>query len=140
MTWCAAGWIVRQPDARGAYQVPNSMPLIRPRKGLRIATERRFFPERPPDAVLHTHTGILEEFGAGMALGSVILRTGSGSTIRFFLGGTMRINAVRIRCARPSVCPNWPSDLVLGATEVTVTHWTTTYRGHGVRATDEIDY
>ena len=120
--------------------MPNSTPVTRPRKGVRIGTEPRFFPERPPDAVLHTHTGILEDFGAGMALGSVVLRTESGSKIEFFLGGAMRINGVRIRCARPSVCQEWPSDLVLGTTVVTVTHWTTLYRGNGVRATDEIDY
>jgi len=138
MQWCAAGWVVPQnheqhPSPGRGSIVSQSLP-----KAAQIG-EIGFFPDRPPGAVLHTHRGILEGFGAGMKQGHVVLRARSGN-IDFFLSSKMLINGVRIHCAIPPYCNDWPASLVLGKTWVTVTHWTATYRGDNVRATDEIDY
>jgi hypothetical protein len=138
--WCAAGWNVPQIHEPGAHQVQNSTPFLHARKGVRIGMEPRFFPGRPSSAVLHTHSGILEDFGAGMAMGHVALRTRSGTIIDFYLGSEMRINGTPMRCARPSECTAWPPRLITGRSWVTVTHWTMTFHGNNVRVTDEIDY
>jgi len=124
----------------GAFIVAQSQKLT--------ALEVGFFPVRPKSVVLRSATGIIEDYGIGMKSGGVRIQPTIGRRIYFYVSDKMIINGKRVMCTnppygtymQPPFCSDWPRNLIIGKTHVTVTYWKSTRYGKPVNVTDRIDY
>jgi hypothetical protein len=91
-----------------------------------------YFPSPPPGVTLNTATGILTDYYVGMKSGQLTIKTSSGSGITYYVGNAMVINGAPVHCIAPPIngstpppglCPDWPSNIVIGTTKVTVFYW-----------------
>jgi hypothetical protein len=81
-----------------------------------------------------TATGILTDYYVGMKSGQLTIKLSSGRSMSFYPANTMTINGGLVHCQAPpangqnpppGICPDWPANIVIGTTRVTVTYWKT---------------
>lgn len=85
--------------------------------------------------------GVLVDYGVGADAGGFDVKTSKGETINFAVGNKMMINGAHVQCTAPTYeCPNWPSSIVLGTSQVKVTYWNTVNLiGDSIKASSQID-
>lgn len=108
-----------------------------------------FFPKRPPNAILHTATGVLVDYGLGNKSGGFRIRQdGTQKNLEFSVGDSMRMNRHEVHCAVPpspgfqpskAACAYWPPEIVIGKTRVQVTYWSDKSAAQAGNVSDQID-
>lgn len=87
------------------------------------AVAKSYFSVRPPNATFYYVTGVLTHYGIGNGVGTIKILDSSGTEVRIRAARTVRINGVAVNCGEVDACPEWPTNIVLGATVVTATCW-----------------
>jgi hypothetical protein len=91
-----------------------------------------YFPSPPPDVTYFTATGILTDYYVGMKSGQLTIKLSNGHSVSFYRANTMTINGAPVHCQAPpangqtpppGICSDWPANIVIGTTRVTVTYW-----------------
>ena len=104
-----------------------------------------FYPSRPSNAVIHSVIGVLTAYGRGNKSGSFTINQLNGTVRGFYIGSPMIIDGSAVLCGVPPtatqpvdpvVCPDWPSEVVIGTTTVKVLYWTTTRNGSQADVSD----
>jgi len=118
--------------------------FLRPCGPARAQSGASFYPQQPIGVTNYTGTGILEVYGRGNESGEFSIKQAKGGTLWFFFGSPITINGSVVWCGVPptaSATPNpsdWPSNIVLGKTAVTVVYWKTTYGGESALVSNQI--
>lgn len=102
-----------------------------------------YFPTRPQNAVMHTVTGVLTWYFVGNGAALIRVRDQAGVQWDINGGRAITINGVAVRCGWPgdSSCTDWPSNVVIGTTVVTVSYWIDPigFAGRQSLVSDQID-
>jgi hypothetical protein len=84
-----------------------------------------YFPKRPQGATMHTVTGVLTWYGRGNDSGAIVVRDPGGVEADVYMAPLVWINGVIVNCSHPGLadCTDWPTNIVVGTTVVTVSYW-----------------
>jgi len=92
---------------------------------------------------MYTVTGVLTWYFVGNGAAAIRVRDQAGKEWDIYGARTRSINGVPIRCGWPgdSTCTDWPSNVVVGTTVVTVSYWIdpSGFGGNQCLVSDQID-
>jgi hypothetical protein len=82
-----------------------------------------YFPTRPANARLYYVTGVLTHYGLGNDSGTITTRDSAGAQTDVKMARTMMIDGAEVLCTVPGSCAQWPRNIRMGSTIVTLTCW-----------------
>lgn len=115
-----------------------------------FAQDSAYFPEKPPPgAETRKAEGVLLDYGIGNKSGGFTIQNADGSgTTEFYTAWPMRIAGRIVTCsipptektpADPRFCKDWPDNVRLGNTEVSVVYWEDKYNGEPAKISNDIN-